>query len=164
MNAARLPLPSQRVKAACKADPADVLVLPFDLLAPDADLEAAAAAADAAFGGAGIDFLVHNAGASQHALAEETTGEVTRQLLALKCVGGGGSGARLATPGCLCWLSCLPCPRVGPRPQRSPCKPLPDQPPLTSLPAAGPPAAPKVPSAWQQRPCPSCWRGERGAT
>uniref|UniRef100_A0A383WEJ1 Ketoreductase domain-containing protein n=1 Tax=Tetradesmus obliquus TaxID=3088 RepID=A0A383WEJ1_TETOB len=70
----------QRVKEAC-LDPSAVLVLPFDLLGPEADLAAAAAAADGAFGGAGIDFLIHNAGASQHALAAETTGEVAQQLL-----------------------------------------------------------------------------------
>jgi dehydrogenase/reductase SDR family protein 7 len=39
-----------------------VLVLPFNLLGPEGDLQAAAAAADAAFGGAGIDYLIHNAG------------------------------------------------------------------------------------------------------
>ncbi|WIA36880.1 hypothetical protein OEZ86_008130 [Tetradesmus obliquus] len=55
----------QRVKEACP-DPSAVLVLPFDLLGPEADLAAAAAAAD---------------GASQHALAAETTGEVAQQLL-----------------------------------------------------------------------------------
>lgn len=38
------------------------LVVPFDLCAPYEELEKAAAAADAAFGGAGIDYLVHNAG------------------------------------------------------------------------------------------------------
>lgn len=38
------------------------LVLPFDLAADFDDLAAAAAAADAAFDGAGVDVLVHNAG------------------------------------------------------------------------------------------------------
>lgn len=38
------------------------LVLPFDLAADFDDLAAAAAAADAAFDGAGLDVLVHNAG------------------------------------------------------------------------------------------------------
>jgi NAD(P)-dependent dehydrogenase (short-subunit alcohol dehydrogenase family) len=53
----------QRVKEAC-ADPSAVLVLPFDLLGSEADLQKAAQAADAAFGGAGIDYLIHNAGAA----------------------------------------------------------------------------------------------------
>jgi NAD(P)-dependent dehydrogenase (short-subunit alcohol dehydrogenase family) len=49
------------VKDACP-DPSVVVVLPFDLLGAEADLQAAAQAADAAFGGAGVDFLIHNAG------------------------------------------------------------------------------------------------------
>ena len=38
-------------------------VLPFDLKADFATLEAAAAEADTAFGGGGVDVLIHNAGA-----------------------------------------------------------------------------------------------------
>jgi NAD(P)-dependent dehydrogenase (short-subunit alcohol dehydrogenase family) len=53
----------QAVKEACP-DPSAVLVLPFDLLGPEAGLEAAAQTADGAFGGAGIDYLIHNAGAA----------------------------------------------------------------------------------------------------
>eukprot|EP00879_Flechtneria_rotunda_P020883 GHRR01021988.1.p1 GENE.GHRR01021988.1~~GHRR01021988.1.p1 ORF type:complete len:353 (+),score=105.84 GHRR01021988.1:292-1350(+) len=71
----------QRVKAACQTAPANVIVLPFDLLDGPEKLGAVVQAADAAFGGAGIDYLVHNAGASQHALAAETTAEVAQKLL-----------------------------------------------------------------------------------
>ncbi len=39
-----------------------VLVLPFDLCADYGVLEKAAEAADQAFGGAGVDYLIHNAG------------------------------------------------------------------------------------------------------
>jgi NAD(P)-dependent dehydrogenase (short-subunit alcohol dehydrogenase family) len=43
--------------------PKDVLVLPFDLMDSTEKLQAVAKVADEAFGGAGIDFLIHNAGA-----------------------------------------------------------------------------------------------------
>lgn len=42
--------------------PEEVLVLPFDLMDSTEKLQAVAKAADEAFGGAGIDFLVHVAG------------------------------------------------------------------------------------------------------
>lgn len=51
----------QRVRASC-VKPPDVLVLPFDLMASSDKLQAAAKAADEAFGGAGVDYLIHNAG------------------------------------------------------------------------------------------------------
>jgi hypothetical protein len=54
----------QRVKESCTGEHAsEILVLPFDLGGPAADLAAAARAADGAFGGAGVDYLIHNAGA-----------------------------------------------------------------------------------------------------
>jgi NAD(P)-dependent dehydrogenase (short-subunit alcohol dehydrogenase family) len=54
---------AQKVKGSCTdTNPEDILVLPFDLLGSSSSLEQAAADADAAFGGAGIDFLIHNAG------------------------------------------------------------------------------------------------------
>jgi NAD(P)-dependent dehydrogenase (short-subunit alcohol dehydrogenase family) len=62
------PIPSrapyhQAVKESCRGKYAgDILVLPLDMTAPQAELDAAAKAAGEAFGGAGIDFLVHNAG------------------------------------------------------------------------------------------------------
>jgi NAD(P)-dependent dehydrogenase (short-subunit alcohol dehydrogenase family) len=51
----------QRVRSQCPR-PADVVVLPFDLLGSSEALQAAAKAADGAFGAAGVDFLIHNAG------------------------------------------------------------------------------------------------------
>lgn len=53
-----LPAPPCPMRRACM----QAVVLPFDLCGSYADLERAAAAADAAFDGAGVDFLVHNAG------------------------------------------------------------------------------------------------------
>lgn len=52
----------QRVKAACRTDPKNIVILPFDLLDSTDKIEAAADAADAAFGGAGIDYMINNAG------------------------------------------------------------------------------------------------------
>jgi NAD(P)-dependent dehydrogenase (short-subunit alcohol dehydrogenase family) len=52
----------QAVKRELASVTRDVLVLPLDLTGDAAGLEAAAAAADRAFDGAGIDYLVHNAG------------------------------------------------------------------------------------------------------
>jgi len=55
---------AQAVQARCRAAApgGKVEVLTLDLTAPYAELQAAAALADGAFGGAGIDYLVHNAG------------------------------------------------------------------------------------------------------
>ena len=57
-----LPWGMQRVKASLPTQPDNVLVLPFDLCGDYTELEQAAATADAAFGGAGVDYLIHNAG------------------------------------------------------------------------------------------------------
>lgn len=59
-----LPPSSQAVKAACTehVPEADVLLLPLDLVGPYEDLEQVAEAAFEAFGGQGVDYLVHNAG------------------------------------------------------------------------------------------------------
>lgn len=54
----------QRTRAGCRV-PDNVLVLPFDLMDSTEKLQAAAKAADEAFDGAGIDFLIHNAGEGQ---------------------------------------------------------------------------------------------------
>lgn len=62
-------------------------MLPLDLCSSYEAFEKAAASADAAFGGAGVDYLVHNAGASQHSLAEETSAEVVEQLFQLNTLG-----------------------------------------------------------------------------
>ncbi|KAG2484642.1 hypothetical protein HYH03_016595 [Edaphochlamys debaryana] len=77
----------QGVKASLGLGDDRCLVLPFDLLGPYAALEEAAKKADAAFGGAGIDYLVHNAGASQHAIAAETSSDVTDELMQLNAIG-----------------------------------------------------------------------------
>lgn len=77
----------KEVAAACSRSSGDVVVLPLDLLGGEEALVTAAEKAFAAFGGAGVDFLIHNAGASQHALAEETTREVATALLQLNCLG-----------------------------------------------------------------------------
>lgn len=55
----------QAVQARCRqvAQDAVIEVQTLDLTSPYAELQAAAALADGAFGGAGIDYLVHNAGA-----------------------------------------------------------------------------------------------------
>ncbi|KXZ46596.1 hypothetical protein GPECTOR_42g807 [Gonium pectorale] len=77
----------QNVKSSLGLADDRVVVLPFDLCSEYSELEKAAAAADAAFGGAGVDYLIHNAGASQHAMAAETSSEVTDALMALNAVG-----------------------------------------------------------------------------
>ncbi|KAK9827336.1 hypothetical protein WJX81_006706 [Elliptochloris bilobata] len=77
----------QAVQARCRdvAQDARIEVQTLDLTAPYAELQAAAALADGAFGG--IDYLVHNAGASQHAAVEETAPEVADRLLELNAAG-----------------------------------------------------------------------------
>ncbi len=69
---------SQLVKASCQAAPGDVLVLPFDLLGPAAQLESAAATANVAFGGNGIDYLIHNAGTTQQLVFAPAEHETTK--------------------------------------------------------------------------------------
>ncbi|KAL0036520.1 hypothetical protein WJX77_011154 [Trebouxia sp. C0004] len=73
----------QRVKAECigKHAPDGIKVLPFDLIGPPEELQQAAAAAVQAF--PSLDYLIHNAGASQHALAEDTSPDVTQKLFQL---------------------------------------------------------------------------------
>ena len=61
----------------------DVLLLRLDVLGPESTLQAAALAAFDAFEGAGVDYIFHNAGASQHAVVEETSVAVATQLLNL---------------------------------------------------------------------------------
>jgi dehydrogenase/reductase SDR family protein 7 len=65
-----------------------VVVVPLDLAsASQAEFERAAADADAAFGGQGVDVLLHVAGGSQHSLAPETSDAVTRAVFALNAEG-----------------------------------------------------------------------------
>lgn len=53
----------QQVGAACKeAYGTEVEVLPLDMCAPFAELQSAAVRADDVFDGAGVDYLIHNAG------------------------------------------------------------------------------------------------------
>ena len=54
----------QRVQAACndRQSCGGAMVLPLDITAPTAELHGAVVAADNAFDGAGVDYLVHNAG------------------------------------------------------------------------------------------------------
>lgn len=65
----------QRVRSQCPR-PSDVVVLPFDLLGGSEALQAAAKAADGAFGAAGVDFLIHNAGEGMGTGAEGREGQV----------------------------------------------------------------------------------------
>jgi len=67
---------------------AAAFVLPLDLAAAtQEEFERAAARADQAFGGAGVDVLLHVAGGSQHALAEETSDAVAGAVFALNALG-----------------------------------------------------------------------------
>lgn len=52
----------ERVKASLGLGNDRVLIIPFDLCSDFSELEKAAAAADDAFGSAGVDYLIHNAG------------------------------------------------------------------------------------------------------
>jgi dehydrogenase/reductase SDR family member 7 len=64
------------------------VVLPLDLASASQDeFERAAARADAAFGGQGVDVLLHVAGGSQHSLAPETSDAVADAVFALNALG-----------------------------------------------------------------------------
>lgn len=71
-----------RANSACEVE-----VLPLDVTGPFEDLQSAANRADALFSGAGVDYLIHNAGASQHALVEDTQPAVDLAMLQLNVVG-----------------------------------------------------------------------------
>ena len=63
----RAPCRMQAVAAQCAtAHGAEAEVLPLDLCSPYAELHKAAVSADAAFDGAGVDYLLHNAGMWGH--------------------------------------------------------------------------------------------------
>ena len=64
----------------CQHDGQQHCVLPFDLIGPFKELEQAAAGAAAAYGGAGIDVLVHNAGANLD-MQVDTTSSILRWSL-----------------------------------------------------------------------------------
>ncbi len=57
----------KRVAESCGTASENVLVLPFDLTGSDEQLAEAVSKANAAFGGAGVDYLVHNAGEATEA-------------------------------------------------------------------------------------------------
>jgi len=96
---ARLVLTSrsrEKLEAVARALPPDgrrgsappAVILPLDLAsATQLEFERAAADADASFGGAGVDVLLHVAGGSQHSLAGETSDAVTRAVFALNAEG-----------------------------------------------------------------------------
>ena len=77
------------VKTAClqHTSAENILLLPIDLTGPAHALETAAETAFSAFDGAGVDYVVHNAGASQHAAVEETSHEVAISLINLNLLG-----------------------------------------------------------------------------
>jgi len=75
------------VKESLPCAASDALVLPLDLTGPYEGLERAAQQADAAFGGQGVDYLVHNAGASMNALAAEVSAGVTDALFGVNTLG-----------------------------------------------------------------------------
>ncbi|CAK0786872.1 hypothetical protein CVIRNUC_010086 [Coccomyxa viridis] len=79
----------ERVRAACNDQQGcgGAMVLPLDITAPTAELHGAAVAADNAFDGAGVDYLVHNAGASQHAAVEEISTKVADEMFQLNVLG-----------------------------------------------------------------------------
>lgn len=64
-----------------------VVLLPLDLTGPAEDLESAVCSAYEAFDASGVDYVVHNAGASQQAAAEDTTAEVATALVHLNLLG-----------------------------------------------------------------------------
>eukprot|EP00955_Chlamydomonas_euryale_P085144 364058-Chlamydomonas_euryale.AAC.6 len=96
------PAPLQAVKASLPVPARNVLVLPFDLLGDGDAIAKAAAAADAAFDGAGIDYLVHNAGAGRMTVAHHARNLEGRPITRATWTGGpsraqpGGEG-RLRT-------------------------------------------------------------------
>ncbi|CAG9465525.1 unnamed protein product [Pedinophyceae sp. YPF-701] len=79
----------ERVKAAClAANPeckAEVLTL--DLCGSEDDIAKAAEAASSFYGGAGVEVVVHNAGASQSSLVTDTAPSVDEQMMRLNVLG-----------------------------------------------------------------------------
>ena len=68
-------------------DPEQIILLPLDLTGGAEDLETAVSAAYDAFNASGVDYVIHNAGASQQAAAEETTADVATALVNLNLLG-----------------------------------------------------------------------------
>ena len=66
---------------------AQIEILPLDLTASGQDMDVAAADAFALFNAQGVDYVIHNAGASQHAAVESTAHHVADSLLSLNLQG-----------------------------------------------------------------------------
>ena len=94
----------QKVKASLPTHADNVVILPFDLCGNYEALEKAAAAADAAFDGAGVDFLIHNAGESGVG-AGSTCGVAWR----LGKFRRGGGPSTTAPHSCSCMVASAPC-------------------------------------------------------
>jgi dehydrogenase/reductase SDR family protein 7 len=79
----------EAVKASCLQHiPAEnIVLLSLDLTGPAELLDQAAEKAFSAFNSAGVDYVVHNAGASQHAAAEDTSHDVAKSLINLNLLG-----------------------------------------------------------------------------
>jgi dehydrogenase/reductase SDR family member 7 len=79
----------EAVKATCleHISAENIVLLPLDLTGPPEALDQAAENAFSAFNSAGVDYVVHNAGASQHAAAEDTSHEVATALIKLNLLG-----------------------------------------------------------------------------
>lgn len=81
----------QAVKTACSQfiPPSHIHILPFDITSSPATvlLPAVESAFTSTFDGQGVDYVVFNAGASQHAAAETTSASVAAQLVSLNLLG-----------------------------------------------------------------------------
>jgi dehydrogenase/reductase SDR family protein 7 len=80
----------EAVKATClelKTPAENIVLLPLDLTGPAEALDQAAEKAFSAFNSSGVDYIVHNAGASQHAASEETSHDVAKSLINLNLLG-----------------------------------------------------------------------------
>lgn len=79
----------EKVKESCKKyiPESDIVILPLDITGAYSEIEAAARKSFAAFDNTGVDYVVHNAGASQHAAVEETSHIIASQLLKLNLEG-----------------------------------------------------------------------------
>lgn len=79
----------EAVKATCMqhVPSQNIVLLPLDLTGPPEALDQAAEKAFSAFDSSGVDYVVHNAGASQHAAAEDTSHEVAKSLINLNLLG-----------------------------------------------------------------------------
>lgn len=77
----------QAVKDACTLHTSedDVHLVPMDLTGPTAEIDAAVNTSFSNYGE--VDYIIHNAGASQHAAAEDTSQDVAAALIDLNLIG-----------------------------------------------------------------------------